>query len=79
VLETQRAGTIHNPCRELALAEAIDLSSDCGMNGEVTLDPQSLNSLVNENGITLAGCEWRALLKVVLCDMEGRKYEYIVA
>jgi len=45
----------------------------------VTLDPQSVNSLVNENGITLAGCEWRALLKVVLCDMEDRKYEYIVA
>ena len=42
------------------------------------LDPQFLNSLVNETGITLAGCGQRTLLKIVLCDTEDRMYEHTV-
>jgi len=46
---------LYSPCRELVFEEAV-VKSDCGLIGEVALDPQPLNSLVNENGITLAGC-----------------------
>jgi hypothetical protein len=57
VLENERGGTI-SPSQRTGLGRGYRpvVKSDCGMNGEVALNPQSLNSLVNENGIALAGC-----------------------
>ena len=80
MLRTVRGGIIQ-PLQRTGFGRAYSpvVKSDCGQNGEVALDPQSVNGLVNENGITLAGCGQRALLKVVLCDMEDRKYECIAA
>jgi hypothetical protein len=57
MLETERGGTISSLYRtRFGRVYRPVVKPDCGMNGEVTLDPQFLNSLANEIGITRSGC-----------------------
>jgi hypothetical protein len=57
MLETEKGGNISPLQRTLFGRGYIPVvKSDCGMNGQVTFDPQFLNSVDGGIGIALADC-----------------------